>query len=87
MITGKPLYHLNCINMLAFFNNCTDVLIQTDWCPTSSIRKVVIPKHSCPFGRLHPQVTLVAVPPGVQQIHIILYETLKHTTHLSDAAC
>lgn len=87
MIPVQPLYRLNHINMLAFFNNCTDMLIPTDWRPTSSVRKVVIPEHGCPFGRLHPKVTLVAVPPGVQQIHIILYETLKHTTHLSDAGC
>lgn len=47
--------------------------------PTSAIRKVVVPQNSRPFGRLHPQVTLVTIPSGVQKIHVVLYERLKHT--------
>lgn len=44
---------------------------------TSSIRKVVVPKNSRPFGRLHSQVTLVAIPPRVQQVDIVMDEGLE----------
>lgn len=57
-----------------------------DWAPTSPIRQVVIPEHSRPFGGIHPEVALVAVPSGVQKIHVVLYETLKHTSRLRGAA-
>lgn len=44
---------------------------------TSSIWKVVVPKHRCPFGRLHSQVTFIAIPPRVQKVDIIVYEGLE----------
>lgn len=55
--------------------------------PTSSIRKVVVPENSGPFGRLHPQVTFVTIPSGVQKIHVIVYERLKHMFKISHIAC
>lgn len=48
--------------------------------PTFSIRQVVVPEHSCAFGRLHLQVALVTIPSGVQKINVILYERLTHKT-------
>lgn len=55
--------------------------------PTSSIRKVVVPEHGCAPCGLHSQVTLVTVSPGVQQVHVVLYQRLEDTIKFTNRFC
>lgn len=46
---------------------------------TSAIGEIVIPENCRPLDGLHSQVAFITMFPGVQQIHIILYQWLENT--------